>query len=130
MDSDDVRGHVFKLSRARVADFKKFEEEIRDDKTTLHVLIHDEAHWGFTADGAHADLVRTVLEKDPTNLIKVAVSATPYNHLCSELGIAEKDKREVVAWDIAHATEKHFKMYIGIKVRSQILRDRCRPALC
>ena len=82
-------------------------------------------HWGFTADGAHATFIRTVYKDQPNNLIKVAVSATPYNHLCAEFEADSKQEaqlkkaRKVVEWETHNAESDKGSPcdYVGLAVR-------------
>jgi hypothetical protein len=93
----NIAKHVFKSSTGQENKtiFGEMQKAIKKRKDTLFLLIHDEAHYEATKDGAVDGFInsRAVLESD--NVVTLLVSATPYNLVSNDSRIPEDN---VVDW--------------------------------
>ena len=93
----NVAGRVFKSSTGQenLTIFGAMKNAIEKRKNTLFLLIHDEAHYEATKDGAVDRFINSpdVLESD--NVETLLVSATPYNLVSNDSRIPEDN---VVDW--------------------------------
>ncbi len=72
------------------------------NKSTLFVMVADEAHWGITADGANASFVNDPALMACKNHYVLQVSATPYNLLTAQSRVP---KESVIKWDEAKTAD-------------------------
>lgn len=66
-------------SAAPKATYEAFKSSALTDQGTLHLIIADECHWGPVKSQAHDDLLNDPDLLSNPNVIKLLVSATPYN---------------------------------------------------
>ncbi len=91
-DSDEpLKDAIIKfVSKATCSDRRKFNKlkgRIENEKDTLFLIIHDEAHWGATLNGDTDKFINDESIRKSPNVATLFVSATPYNLLtnCSQI---------------------------------------------
>ncbi|XP_068229793.1 uncharacterized protein [Palaemon carinicauda] len=73
---------VFKYNEKTVGQHENFHTQVKNNPTTLFLIVADEAHWGATTDDKpHSMLINKWNSQDHPNVILLLVTATPYNLL-------------------------------------------------
>jgi hypothetical protein len=81
--------------------FSKLVERVNNEPNTLFLLVHDEAHWQATCDGAADTHMNQDALRLAPNVLHLSVTATPYNLLTKQSQIPDE---HVVLWDPAPDT--------------------------
>jgi hypothetical protein len=110
-------GRVLKANlngKANKQSIEVMKKRIEEEKTTLFLLIHDEAHYEATRHDTKDTAVNEIINSETvlksTNVLTLLVSATPYNLVSSNSRIPEAN---IVDW-MNDAKEQDAAEYFGL----------------